>query len=123
LRERAIKLRREFKYRCRCGAVYRFQGTEEEMERFLDSQFWMCELGRHVGLGRKRDYLTLVEVGEELSDIPEIEPKRDDELEACELPEGLEHIGFGVFIDREGNIWDYRLGPRGERLYSKRWSI
>ncbi len=96
------------------------QGTEEQIEQYLDSDTWMCDVGRHVELGKKRNYLTLLEVSDEFSPLPKIEPKKKDEFEAYELPEGLEHIGFGIFRDTGGNVWDYRLGPKGERLYSKK---
>lgn len=49
-----------------------------------------------------------------------IEPKRPDEYTEEELPKGLRPIGFGMFMDQAGNIWDYRIGPDGRRLYSKR---
>ena len=92
------------------------------MDEYLVSQTWMCELGRHVELGKKEDYLTVVEEIEELSESPEIEPKRKDEYTVPELQKKfgttLEHMGFGMFKDTEGNIWDYRSGEKGERLYS-----
>lgn len=113
--------RKEYVLRCRCGATYRFQGTEKELEDFLESQTWLCELGRHAGLGKKRDYLSVVEVRDELSPKPEVEPKREDEYTVSELREkfgdSLEHVGFGMFRDPDGNLWDYRLGKNGERLY------
>jgi len=112
---------KEYILRCTCGARYRFQGTESELEDFLDSQTWMCEIGRHVELGKKRDYLSVVEVRDELSPKPEVEPKRDNEYTMAELREKfsgkLEHVGFGMFVDPDGNLWDYRLGENGERLY------
>lgn len=112
---------KEYILRCTCGARYRFQGTERELEDFLDSQTWMCEIGRHVELGKKRDYLSVVEVRDELSPKPEVEPKKDNEYTMAELREKfsgkLEHVGFGMFVDPDGNLWDYRLGEKGERLY------
>lgn len=52
-----------------------------------------------------------------------VEPKKENEFTVPEL-EGkfrteMEHVGFGVFKDPDGNTWDYRLGEKGERLYSK----
>lgn len=108
---------------CKCGATYRFKGDKKDLEDFLDSQIWMCELGRHVELGRKGDYLILIEEREELIESPKIEPKKENEYTVPELQKEfsttLVHIGFGIFRDPEGNIWDYRLGEDGERLYSK----
>jgi len=48
------------------------------------------------------------------------EPKKPDEYTEEELPKGLQPIGFGMFRDTAGNIWDYRMGPDGKRLYSIR---
>ena len=48
------------------------------------------------------------------------EPKKPNEYTEEELPKGLKPIGFGMYIDQQGNIWDYRLGPDGKRLYSIR---
>ena len=110
---------REYQGRCRvCGAVYRLQGTRAELDRYLSSAGWMCELGRHVELGSAGQYLEIVGVSDELSTPPVIEPKKPGECEVSELPRGLEHIGFGMFRDAQGRVWDYRLGPEGERLYS-----
>ena len=114
---------KEFVLECKCGARYRFQGTRKDLDEYLDSMTWMCDIGRHVELGRKRDYLSVVEERDELSGEPEIEPKKENEYTIPELQEkfgtSLEHIGFGMFRDPDGNIWDYRLGKNGERLYSK----
>lgn len=108
---------------CECGAKYRFQGNRGNLEEYLASQTWMCDSGRHAELGKKGDYLTIVEEREELSKSPEIEPKREDEYTVPELQKRfgttLEHIGFGMFKDTEGNVWDYRPGKNGDRLYSK----
>ena len=83
----------------------------------------MCELGRHVELGKKGGYLTIVEEREELSKSPEIEPKRKNEYTVSELQKEfgttLEHMGFGMFKDMEGNVWDFRPGKDGDRYYSK----
>lgn len=77
----------------------------------------MCELGRHVELGEKKHYLTIVGESDTLTPKPRVEPKREDEYTIPELQQkfgtSLEHIGFGVFRDPEGNIWDYRLGEDG----------
>ena len=114
---------KEFILECECGARYRFQGTRKDLDEYLDSMTWMCEVGRHVELGKKKCYLKVAEERDELSEEPEIEPKRDDEYTIPELQEkfgtSLEHIGFGMFRDPDGNIWDYRLGKNGERIYSK----
>jgi len=116
-------MKKEYELRCECGSTYRFQGTEEDLKDFLDSETWMCETGRHVEIGRKRDYLTLVGESDELLE-PDVEPKGEGEYTVQELQEefgtSLEHIGFGIFRDPDGNTWDYRSGPKGERLYSKR---
>lgn len=79
----------------------------------------MCELGRHVELGSIGQYLEILSESDQLSPLPEIEPKKPGEYEVHELPKDLRHIGFGVFENERG-IWDYRLGPKGERLYSLR---
>jgi len=47
-------------------------------------------------------------------------PKKPYEYTEQELPEELQSIGFGMLRDKAGNIWDYRLGPDRERLYSRR---
>ncbi len=111
---------KEFELKCACGAVYKMQGTEKQLEDYLNSQTWMCELGRHTEIGKKSDYLTVIGESDRLSPLTKIEPKKKDEFEAYELPKGLDHIGFGIFRDNEGSIWDYRLGPDGERFYSKK---
>jgi hypothetical protein len=112
---------KEYKARCKiCGGNYRLQGTKEQLEKYLSNFGFMCEVGRHVELGTVGQYLEIISESDELSPLPKIEPRKPDEYLACELPEGLEHIGFGIFKDKEGNIWDYRLGPKGERLYSKK---
>ncbi len=114
------QLMKEFELKCVCGAVYKMQGTKEQLDEYLNSQTWMCDLGRHTEIGKKGDYLTIIGESDSLSSLPKIEPKKKDEFEAYELPKGLEHIGFGIFRDSENNIWDYRPGPNGERFYSKR---
>ena len=52
-----------------------------------------------------------------------MEPKKENEFTVPKLQEkfgtSLEHAGFGVFKDPDGNVWDYRLGEKGERMYSK----
>lgn len=114
---------KEYILGCKCGATYKFQGEKKDLEDFLDTDIWMCELGRHVELGKKGNYLVLIEERDELSESPKIEPKRENEYTIPELQEKfrttLEHIGFGIFKDMEGNVWDYRLGENGERFYSK----
>ena len=113
----------EYILKCKCGARYKFGGKKDELDKFMDTDTWMCELGRHVELGKKGDYLTIVGEREELSESPEIEPKRKDEYTVPELQKKfgttLEHMGFGMFKDTEGNVWDFRPGKDGERLYSK----
>ena len=110
---------REYRARCRiCGAVYRLQGTREELEAYLSSRGWNCTGGRHVELGSSGQYLEILGETVRLSSPLRVEPRRPDEYEVSELPEGLAHMGFGVFEDRDGRVWDYRLGPNGERLYS-----
>lgn len=112
---------KEYKARCNvCGAVYRLDCTEEELNEYLSSVGWMCEQGRHVELGSIGQYLEIICESDELSPQPEIEPKRPGEYEVSELPRDLDHIGFGMFRDSKGKTWDYRLGPEGERLYSPR---
>jgi len=118
-----VFLKKEFMLECECGAKYKFQGNRKNLDEYLASQTWMCELGRHVELGKKGDYLTIVEEREELSESPEIEPKRKDEYTVPELQKKfgttLEHMGFGMFKDMEGDVWDFRPGKDGDRYYSK----
>jgi len=105
--------------RCgRCGAKYRLQGTEEELKKFLDIMPFECVPGRHIELGRIGDYLEVYAESDEVVEIQEPEDKKPNEYEAYELPKDLIHIGFGVFRDSQGNIYDYRIGPRGKRFYS-----
>lgn len=112
---------KEYEARCKvCGAVYRLDCTEEELREYFSSIGWMCEIGRHVELGSIGQYLEITSESDELSPKPEIEPKKPGEYGVSELPKGLDHIGFGMFKDKQGGVWDYRLGPRGERLYSVR---
>jgi hypothetical protein len=111
---------KEFELKCVCGSIYKVQGTKEQLDEYLNSQTWTCDLGWIVELVKKSDYLTMIGESDKLSPKPKIEPKKKDELEAYELPKGLEHIGFGIFRDSENNIWDYRAGPNGERFYSKK---
>lgn len=116
-------MKKEFMLECKCGAKYKFQGSRKNLDEYLASQTWMCDTGRHTELGKKGDYLTIIEEREELSESPEIEPKRKNEYTVPELQKRfgttLEHIGFGMFKDMEGNVWDYRSGENGDRLYSK----
>ena len=116
-------MKKEFLLECECGARYKLQGSKENLDEYLASQTWMCELGRHVELGKKGDYLTLIEERDEISETPEIEPKRENEYTVSELQKKfgstLEHIGFGIFKDTDGNVWDFRSGKDGERYYSK----
>ena len=115
-------MKKEFILECECGAKYQFQGSGKNLEEYLASQTWMCELGRHAELGKKGDYLTVIEEREELSESPEIEPKRKDEYTVPELQKKfgttIEHMGFGMFKDTEGNVWDFRLGKDSDRYYS-----
>jgi len=112
---------KEYEAQCTvCGAVYRLQGTEEQLKQYLSRVGWMCERGRHVELGSIGEYLKITGESDELSTLPKIEPKKPGEYEVPELPRDLEHIGFGMFVDTQGRTWDYRLGPKGERLYSIR---
>lgn len=116
--------KKEYVLECECGAKYKFQGSKDNLDEYLNSQTWMCELGRHTELGKKGNYLSVIEEREELSEEPKVEPKRDNEYTVPELQKkfgtSLEHMGFGIFKDTEGNVWDYRLGEKkGERLYSK----
>ena len=114
---------KEYVLRCGCGAKYIFQGEKDDLEKFMDSQIWICDLGRHIELESKRNYLQVIEEHEHLSIKAEIESKKENEYTVRELQKefgtAMEHIGFGVFKDPEGNVWDYRLGEKGERLYSK----
>jgi hypothetical protein len=48
------------------------------------------------------------------------EPKKSYEYTEDELPEDLRSVGLGMYQDSLGNIWDYRIGPDGKRLYSVR---
>lgn len=117
------KEQKEFVLECECGAKYRFQGSRKNLEEYLASQTWMCELGRHAEIGKKGDYLKLIEEKEELSESLKIESKKEDEYTVPELQKkfgtSLEHIGFGMFRDLDGNVWDYRPGKNGDRYYSK----
>jgi hypothetical protein len=114
---------KEYILECECGAKYKFQGNKDDLDKYLESQTWMCELGRHVELGNKGDYLKIVEERDKVSKQTEVESKKKDECTVAELQEKfgteMEHVGFGVFKDPDGNVWDYRLGSKGERLYSK----
>lgn len=113
----------EYVLKCECGAKYLFEGKKEDLEKFMETPIWLCEAGRHVELGNKGDYLKIVEEREQPSKRTPVEPKEEDEFTVPELQEkfgtSLEHEGFGVFKDPDGNTWDYRLGEKGERLYSK----
>ena len=114
---------KEYVLECKCGAKYFYQGSKDDLERFLDSQIWICDIGRHAELGKKVDYLKIIEERDELSKKAKLESKKENEYTVPELQKEfgttLVHIGFGVFKDPEGNIWDYRIGENGERLYSK----
>jgi hypothetical protein len=68
---------------------------------------------------QKETMVTLTQAIKEGTETP-VEPKRPDEYTEEELPKGLQPIGFGMFRDQAGNIWDYRIGPNGKRLYSIR---
>jgi len=49
-----------------------------------------------------------------------LEPKKPKEYTEEELPKDLRSVGLGMYRDMAGNIWDYRIGPGGRRLYSIR---
>jgi hypothetical protein len=114
---------KEYVLKCECGAKYLYQGSKGDLEKFLDSPIWMCDLGRHAELGKKGDYLKIIEERQELTKRKEIESKKENEFTVPELQKEfgttLVHIGFGIFRDPKGNVWDYRLDEKGERLYSK----
>jgi hypothetical protein len=54
--------------------------------------------------------------------IPETsaEPKKPSEYTEDELPKEMRAVGLGMYKDMAGNVWDYRIGPDGKRLYSIR---
>ena len=113
----------EYVLKCECGAKYLFEGKKEELEKFMETTIWLCEAGRHAELGNKGDYLKIVEEREQPSKRIPVEPKKEDEFTVPELQgkfgTDMEHVGFGMFKDPDGNTWDHRLGGKGERLYSK----
>lgn len=99
---------KEYVLKCECGAKYLYQGNKEDLEKFLESQIWMCDSGRHAELGKKGDYLKIIEERDELSKRTEVEPKKENEYTVQDLQKefgtALVHIGFGVFKDPEGNV-------------------
>ena len=108
----------EYEAQCKkCGCTYKLQSTDEQLEAYLDSDGWMCENGRHVELGPKRNWLEIMGQSTTLTPKPVIEPKQPNEYEVKDLPNDLKHCGFGIFKNDQG-IWDYRIGPEGHRLYS-----
>jgi len=109
--------------KCECGAKYLFSGEKDDLEKFLDSPIWMCDMGRHAELGNKSDYLKIIEERDQVNKRTKVKLKKENEFTVAELQEkfgtAMEHVGFGIFKDSDGNVWDYRLGKDGERLYSK----
>jgi hypothetical protein len=93
------------------------KGLGSSLRNTLTFRDGYYEPGRHCQLGKIGDYLEIVSQSEELSPLPDIEPRRSGEYEVSELPSDLEHVVFGVFKNKDG-IWDYRFGSRVERLYS-----
>lgn len=114
---------KEYILKCNCGARYRFEGEKEKLDKFLDTDTWMCEQGRHVELGKKKNYLSVIGEIDDPGKHPKPEPKQEKEYTTSELQEqfgdSLKHVGFGIFEDPDGNVWDFRSGENGERLYSK----
>ncbi len=114
---------KEYILKCSCGAKYRFQGEKERLDEFLETDAWMCEAGRHVELGKKKDYLSLIGEIDDVDEPTKPEPKKESEYTTSELHKqfgnSLKHVGFGIFEDPDGNVWDFRSGENGERLYSK----
>jgi hypothetical protein len=49
-----------------------------------------------------------------------VEPKKTNEYAEDELPKDSRSVGLGMYQDPSGNVWDYRIGPDGKRLYSMR---
>lgn len=100
----------------KCGTVLRLQGTEEDLEKFLDRDGFMCP-GRHAELGSPRDYLELRETVD-IDQTYEWKPKPGRKYVDIHGIEGLKHMGFGMFEDPEtGRVYDYEPDEKGKRHY------
>jgi len=81
--EDSSKKVKEYRAKCKiCCANYVLQGTKEQLEKYLSTETFMCEPGRHVELGPVKAYLEIISESEKLSQLPKIEPKKPNEYEA-----------------------------------------
>jgi ATP-dependent Lon protease len=85
-------------------------GTPEEVEKWKQEDFKEEQMAKELAYAYRKK-----RPQEEITG-----PKKPYEYAEDELPPGLEPIGFGMLMDKAGNIWDYQLGPDGRRLYSMR---
>lgn len=129
-------LPKEFTLKCRiCGNTVNAQGTKQELEKWLDTDFGECPAGgTHVELGKKRNYLEVIAESEKLSPQPIADEVFVKELQAKgnvvldggsgtvkELPsihsvKGLRHVGFGSFENDEYTFIRTQA-PSGTRFY------
>lgn len=101
-----------------CGGTVKTQGTEVQLDEWMKRDFGECPAGgRHVELGKNKDYLTIESESDALSEIPKWEPRADKRYVDIHKVKGLRHCGFGVFADEKGNIYDYELDEKGSRHY------
>jgi len=113
---------KEWRLKCRvCGGVVKGQGTKQQLDEWMQQDFGECPAGgRHVELGKRKDYLELTDVSDELSKIEKWKPDSEKQYVDIHKIKGLTHVGFGVFKDAEGNTYDYEKDEYGRRHYFKR---
>ena len=107
----------EYRMECnKCGTIVKLQGTEENLEEWLDKQDFMCP-GRHVELGSPKSYLEFIEAVD-IDQPYKWEPKSDREYVDIHQIKGLEHCGFGIFKNpKTKDIYDYENDENGLRHY------
>ncbi len=107
----------EFRMECnKCGIIVNLQGTEENLENWLDNPGFMCP-GRHVELDRPRNYLEFIEAVD-IDQPYKWEPKPDRNYVDIHKIRGLEHSGYGIFKNpKTEDVYDYEADETGLRHY------
>jgi len=110
---------KEWRLKCKvCGGVVKAHATKEQLDRWLNYDFGECPAGgRHVEIGKLKDYLTILDCSDRLSEIKRWKPDPEKTYVDIHKVPNLRHCGFGVFIDEEGKLYDYEVDEYGKRHY------
>jgi len=84
----------------------------------MKQDFGECTAGgRHVEVGKRESYMTVIDVSDRLSEIKRWRPDPKRQYVDIHKVSGLSHIGFGTFKDEEGHTYDYETDEQGKRHY------